>query len=160
MVPAADVSIYTENRLADTVLRDTRQPSRFVIPSESEGHGFLPMSITSCQRKRKTEVPRVARDDIVRTTGRLLEPPVCHRPAPRIKSNLLHRWFLQPRLPTRTIEKGVAVYPGSFDPPTNGHLDLIERGSKIFDELVVAVLRNPEKSPLFSLAERRRCWKR
>ena len=35
-----------------------------------------------------------------------------------------------------------AIYPGSFDPPTNGHLDLIERGSKIFDELVVAILRN------------------
>ena len=48
-----------------------------------------------------------------------------------------------------------AIYPGSFDPPTNGHLDLIERGSKIFDELVVAILRNPEKSPLFSVAERR-----
>ena len=49
-----------------------------------------------------------------------------------------------------------AVYPGSFDPPTNGHLDLIERGSKIFDELVVAILRNPEKSPLFSVPERRK----
>lgn len=48
-----------------------------------------------------------------------------------------------------------AVYPGSFDPPTNGHLDLIERGSKIFDELVVAVLRNPAKDPLFSVADRR-----
>jgi pantetheine-phosphate adenylyltransferase len=48
-----------------------------------------------------------------------------------------------------------AIYPGSFDPPTNGHLDLIERGSKIFDELVVAILRNPEKDPLFSVAERR-----
>src|SRR5207245_5498514 len=45
---------------------------------------------------------------------------------------------------------------GSFDPPTNGHLDLIERGSKIFDELVVAILRNPDKDPLFSLGERRR----
>lgn len=49
-----------------------------------------------------------------------------------------------------------AIYPGSFDPPTNGHLDLIERGSKIFDELVVAVLGNPEKDPLFSVADRRR----
>jgi len=48
-----------------------------------------------------------------------------------------------------------AIYPGSFDPPTNGHLDLIERGSKIFDELVVAILRNPEKSPLFSVPDRR-----
>jgi pantetheine-phosphate adenylyltransferase len=48
-----------------------------------------------------------------------------------------------------------AIYPGSFDPLTNGHLDLIERGSKIFDELIVAILRNVEKDPLFTLAERR-----
>ncbi len=48
----------------------------------------------------------------------------------------------------------IAIYPGSFDPPTNGHLDLIERGSKIFDELVVAILRNAEKAPLFSVTER------
>jgi pantetheine-phosphate adenylyltransferase len=47
-----------------------------------------------------------------------------------------------------------AIYPGSFDPLTNGHLDLIERGSKIFDELIVAILRNSEKDPLFNLAER------
>jgi len=53
------------------------------------------------------------------------------------------------------LNKVIAIYPGSFDPPTNGHLDLIERGSKIFDELVVAILRNAEKDPLFSLAERR-----
>ena len=52
------------------------------------------------------------------------------------------------------MNKGIAVYPGSFDPPTNGHLDLIERGSKIFEELVVAILRNSEKSPMFSVAER------
>ena len=52
------------------------------------------------------------------------------------------------------MKKIVAVYPGSFDPPTNGHLDLIERGSKIFDQLVVAILRNAEKAPLFSLSER------
>jgi pantetheine-phosphate adenylyltransferase len=49
-----------------------------------------------------------------------------------------------------------AIYPGSFDPPTNGHFDLIERGGKIFDELVVAILRNPDKDPLFSLADRRK----
>jgi len=53
------------------------------------------------------------------------------------------------------LKKVTAIYPGSFDPPTNGHLDLIERGSKIFDELVVAILRNPEKDPLFGLGERR-----
>jgi pantetheine-phosphate adenylyltransferase len=48
-----------------------------------------------------------------------------------------------------------AIYPGSFDPLTNGHLDLIERGSKIFEELIVALLRNPEKDPLFTVSERR-----
>jgi pantetheine-phosphate adenylyltransferase len=53
------------------------------------------------------------------------------------------------------LKKVIAIYPGSFDPPTNGHLDLIERGSKIFDELIVAILRNPDKNPLFSLGERR-----
>ncbi len=47
-----------------------------------------------------------------------------------------------------------AIYPGSFDPPTNGHLDLIARGSKIFDHLVVAVLNNAEKQPLFSAKDR------
>jgi len=53
------------------------------------------------------------------------------------------------------LKKITAIYPGTFDPPTNGHLDLIERGSKIFDELIVAILRNAEKAPLFSLPERR-----
>jgi pantetheine-phosphate adenylyltransferase len=52
------------------------------------------------------------------------------------------------------LNKGTALYPGSFDPPTNGHLDLIQRGSKIFEELVVAILRNSEKSPMFSVNER------
>jgi len=52
------------------------------------------------------------------------------------------------------LNKGTAIYPGSFDPPTNGHLDLIQRGSKIFEELVVSILRNSEKSPMFSVAER------
>jgi pantetheine-phosphate adenylyltransferase len=48
----------------------------------------------------------------------------------------------------------IAIYPGSFDPITNGHLDLIERGSKLFDRLVVAILCNDEKEPLFSVEER------
>ena len=52
------------------------------------------------------------------------------------------------------MERTTAIYPGSFDPVTNGHLDLIERGAKIFGRLVVAVLRNNEKEPLFSLTER------
>lgn len=47
-----------------------------------------------------------------------------------------------------------AVYPGSFDPPTNGHLDIIRRSARLFDGLVVAVLENEGKSPLFSVAER------
>jgi pantetheine-phosphate adenylyltransferase len=48
-----------------------------------------------------------------------------------------------------------ALYPGSFDPPTNGHVDLIQRGSKLFEHLTVAVLNNPGKlNPLFTAAER------
>ncbi len=47
-----------------------------------------------------------------------------------------------------------AVYPGSFDPCTNGHLDIINRASKMFDKVVVAVLVNEKKNPLFSLEER------
>lgn len=50
--------------------------------------------------------------------------------------------------------KRIAVYPGTFDPVTNGHLDLIERGRRRFDRLVVAILRNEEKQPLFSGDER------
>jgi pantetheine-phosphate adenylyltransferase len=49
----------------------------------------------------------------------------------------------------------VAIYPGSFDPLTNGHLSIIRRGLKVFDRLVVAVLDNPKKSPMFSVEERR-----
>jgi pantetheine-phosphate adenylyltransferase len=75
-----------------------------------------------------------------------------------------------PRLPRAAIQNKIrfqsifrivkvnlvrAIYTGSFDPLTNGHLDLIERGSKIFDELIVSILRNSEKDPLFTLAERR-----
>ncbi len=48
----------------------------------------------------------------------------------------------------------IAIYPGSFDPVTNGHLDLIARGAKIFDKLVVAITRNLEKDPLFAIQER------
>jgi pantetheine-phosphate adenylyltransferase len=47
-----------------------------------------------------------------------------------------------------------AIYPGSFDPVTNGHLDVIERARKLFDEVVVAVANNDEKQPLFSLEQR------
>jgi len=47
-----------------------------------------------------------------------------------------------------------ALYPGTFDPPTNGHVDLIQRGSKIFDQLTVAILINPVKNPLFTVEER------
>ena len=50
----------------------------------------------------------------------------------------------------------IAIYPGSFDPLTNGHLAIIQRGLKIFDRLVVAVANNPDKLPLFAVDERRR----
>ena len=48
-----------------------------------------------------------------------------------------------------------AIYPGSFDPVTNGHLDIIARGCKLFDEIIIAVLINPEKKPFFTVEERR-----
>ncbi|MBN1223998.1 MAG: pantetheine-phosphate adenylyltransferase [Candidatus Aminicenantes bacterium] len=53
----------------------------------------------------------------------------------------------------------IAVYPGSFDPITNGHVDIIKRGLKIFDRIIVAVLENPKKSPLFPTKERVRMIK-
>ncbi len=55
-----------------------------------------------------------------------------------------------PRKPPSVI----AIYPGSFDPITNGHLDLIQRGSRMFDRLIVSILRNDTKKPLFSVEER------
>jgi pantetheine-phosphate adenylyltransferase len=48
----------------------------------------------------------------------------------------------------------IAVYPGSFDPLTNGHIDIIDRGRKIFDKIIIAVLHNPSKKALFSVEER------
>jgi pantetheine-phosphate adenylyltransferase len=47
-----------------------------------------------------------------------------------------------------------AIYPGSFDPLTNGHLDIIERGCKLFDEIIIGILVNPAKEPFFTLEER------
>jgi pantetheine-phosphate adenylyltransferase len=47
-----------------------------------------------------------------------------------------------------------AIYPGSFDPVTNGHLDIIERGCKLFDEIIISILVNPDKQPFFTLEER------
>ena len=47
-----------------------------------------------------------------------------------------------------------AIFPGSFDPPTNGHLDIIKRSLPLFDEIIIAVLNNPDKHPLFSVEER------
>ncbi|MFP3998777.1 MAG: pantetheine-phosphate adenylyltransferase [Desulfobacterales bacterium] len=49
----------------------------------------------------------------------------------------------------------IAIYPGSFDPVTNGHLDIIERGLKIFDRIIVTILENPAKQLLFSVEERK-----
>jgi pantetheine-phosphate adenylyltransferase len=48
----------------------------------------------------------------------------------------------------------IAIYPGSFDPITLGHLDIIQRGSRLFDQVIVAVLRNPNKIPLFTVQQR------
>ena len=48
----------------------------------------------------------------------------------------------------------ISIYPGSFDPITNGHIDIIKRAAKISDKLIVAVLNNANKKPLFSVSER------
>jgi len=48
----------------------------------------------------------------------------------------------------------IAIYPGSFDPLTNGHLDVVQRAAKLFDRVIVAVAKNEDKSPLFTLNER------
>lgn len=61
------------------------------------------------------------------------------------------------KVETRLSRQGtgvIAIYPGSFDPITNGHLDLIQRGSRLFDRLIVSILRNQSKSPLLSVEER------
>ncbi len=55
---------------------------------------------------------------------------------------------------SETHEKVLAIYPGSFDPITSGHLDVIERGSRLCDRLIVSILRNEAKAPLFSVEER------
>jgi pantetheine-phosphate adenylyltransferase len=52
------------------------------------------------------------------------------------------------------VKQITAIYPGTFDPITNGHLDLIERGAKIFDRLIIAILTNPDKDPVFTIPER------
>ncbi|CUH95597.1 Phosphopantetheine adenylyltransferase [Propionispora sp. 2/2-37] len=54
----------------------------------------------------------------------------------------------------RNFERRIAVCPGSFDPVTNGHIDIFERASRLFDELIVAVFHNPNKKPLFTMEER------
>jgi len=52
------------------------------------------------------------------------------------------------------MKRKIAIYPGSFDPPTNGHLDIIKRGLKLFDGIIVAIMYNPAKASLFTLEER------
>ncbi|MBI5179821.1 MAG: pantetheine-phosphate adenylyltransferase [Nitrospirae bacterium] len=52
------------------------------------------------------------------------------------------------------MKKKIAVYPGTFDPITNGHIDLIERSIRIFDEVIIAIAHNPRKMPLFNIKER------
>src|SRR5919199_1248053 len=59
-----------------------------------------------------------------------------------------------PRRQTRMRMVRIALYPGSFDPPTHGHLSIIQRGLKLFDGLLVAVLKNPAKDAVFSVEER------
>lgn len=61
----------------------------------------------------------------------------------------------EPFVPENTSES-IAVYPGTFDPITNGHLDIVHRGLHLFDRIIIAVASNPAKQPLFPLEERRK----
>ena len=70
------------------------------------------------------------------------------------RDRLLHRRECR-RIPLESISMSVkALYPGTFDPPTNGHIDLIQRGARLFEHLTVAILINPVKNPLFTVEER------
>lgn len=60
----------------------------------------------------------------------------------------------QERVEMEDLQVKLAVYPGSFDPVTNGHIDVLERSAKLFDKIVVAVVENVYKNPLFTLEER------
>jgi pantetheine-phosphate adenylyltransferase len=60
----------------------------------------------------------------------------------------------EPPSMTQRQDRVIAIYPGSFDPITNGHLDVIERGARLFGRLIVSILRNESKAPLFSVEER------
>lgn len=57
-------------------------------------------------------------------------------------------------MPAKKLMKGIAIYPGTFDPVTNGHIDIIQRSREIFDHVIVAVAYNIRKSPLFTVEER------
>src|SRR5204862_3387877 len=69
---------------------------------------------------------------------------------------LANTFDVPPRFPqdARPMTQRIALYPGSFDPPTNGHLSIIQRGLKMFDGLIVAVLKNPAKDALFTVEQR------
>jgi len=79
-----------------------------------------------------------------------VESGLCLRP--RSKPLLSYLRFAVYDLPSVFMLR--AIYPGSFDPVTNGHLDIIQRGCKLFDEIIVAVLINPEKTAFFNIEER------
>jgi len=74
--------------------------------------------------------------------------------SPSLQSDSAAAWVKIQIVSRAQMKASIAIYPGSFDPVTNGHLDLIERGEKMFDILIVAVLQNVGKKPLFSVAER------
>ena len=82
------------------------------------------------------------------------EPPDLNLKSEILNLKLSHPLFTCQTFPLTIQPMRRAIYPGSFDPVTNGHLDIIERGCKLFDEIIIGILVNPEKQPFFTIEER------
>src|SRR5437764_9462447 len=93
-------------------------------------------------------------DGLRASNPQLAHYPPCGRGDQRVLFSIESKVTVQQEVTSVPKSGHVAIYPGSFDPITNGHLDLIERGAKLVDRLIIAILRNDSKQPLFTVEER------